>query len=95
MQLKDPSLLKEQCLIDGAWVGTPKLEVRNPATGALVARVPDLTAKETRAALEARWVPAAEDDAAATKEKRVALMERSVPAAEDDSAAATETRALR
>ena len=53
MQLKDPSLLKEQCLIDGAWVGTPKLEVRNPATGALVARVPDLTAKETRAAVEA------------------------------------------
>ena len=53
MQLKDPSLLKEQCLIDGAWVGTPKLEVRNPATGALVARVPDLTAKETRAAIEA------------------------------------------
>ena len=26
MQLKDPSLLKEQCLIDGAWVGTPKVE---------------------------------------------------------------------
>ena len=53
MQLKDPSLLKEQCLIDGAWVGTPKLEVTNPATGALIARVPDLGGKETRAAIEA------------------------------------------
>ena len=52
MQLKDPSLLKEQCLIDGAWVGTLKLDVTNPATGALIARVPELGAGETRAAIE-------------------------------------------
>ena len=53
MQLRHPSLLKDRCLIGGAWVGTPKLEVRNPATGALIGRVPDLGASETRAAIEA------------------------------------------
>lgn len=53
MQLSDPSLLKEQCLIDGAWVGAPKLDVTNPATGELIARVPDLGAKETKEAVEA------------------------------------------
>ena len=53
MQLSDPSLLKEQCLIDGAWVGAPKLDVTNPATGELIARVPDLGAKETKEAIEA------------------------------------------
>ncbi len=53
MQLSDPSLLKEQCLIDGAWVGAPKLDVTNPATGELIARVPDLGAKETKEAIAA------------------------------------------
>ncbi|MGH6865734.1 MAG: NAD-dependent succinate-semialdehyde dehydrogenase [Methyloceanibacter sp.] len=53
MQLKAPSLVKEQGLINGVWVGTPKLEVRNPATGALIGRVPDLGQGETRDAIEA------------------------------------------
>jgi succinate-semialdehyde dehydrogenase / glutarate-semialdehyde dehydrogenase len=53
MQLSDPSLLKEQCLIDGKWTGTPKLEVKNPATGALIARVPELGARETKIAIDA------------------------------------------
>ena len=53
MQLGNPSLVKDKCLIDGKWVGAPKLEVRNPATGALIGRVPDLGAKETREAIEA------------------------------------------
>jgi succinate-semialdehyde dehydrogenase/glutarate-semialdehyde dehydrogenase len=53
MQLKNPSLLKDKCLIGGEWVGTPKLEVRNPATGALVGSVPDLGASETKQAIEA------------------------------------------
>jgi succinate-semialdehyde dehydrogenase/glutarate-semialdehyde dehydrogenase len=53
MRLKDHSLLKEQCLIDGAWVGAPKLAVTNPATGAVIARVPDLGAAETRVGVEA------------------------------------------
>ena len=53
MQLGDPYLLRNQCLIGGEWVGAPKLEVKNPATGALIGRVPDLGASETRAAIEA------------------------------------------
>jgi succinate-semialdehyde dehydrogenase/glutarate-semialdehyde dehydrogenase len=53
MQLKTPSLLKDKCLIGGEWVGAPKLEVRNPATGALIGRVPDLGANETKQAIEA------------------------------------------
>ncbi len=53
MRLKDPSLLKQHCLIDGAWVGIPELAVTNPATGALIARVPDLGAAQARAAIEA------------------------------------------
>jgi succinate-semialdehyde dehydrogenase/glutarate-semialdehyde dehydrogenase len=35
MQLRDPSLLKKQCLIGGAWVGTPKLDVTNPPFGGM------------------------------------------------------------
>jgi len=53
MRLSDPHLLKDRCLIGGKWVGTPKLEVNNPATGALVGRVPDVGVGETRAAIEA------------------------------------------
>ena len=53
MQLSDPSLLRDKCLIGGEWVGAPTLEVRNPATSKLIGRVPDLGAKETREAIEA------------------------------------------
>ncbi|HML91812.1 NAD-dependent succinate-semialdehyde dehydrogenase [Methyloceanibacter sp.] len=53
MQLKTPTLIKDQCLVGGAWVGTPALDVLNPATGAVVGRVPGLGAEETREAIEA------------------------------------------
>ena len=34
LNLKDPSLLREQCFIDGQWVGAEQtIEVSNPATG--------------------------------------------------------------
>ncbi|MGJ4913766.1 NAD-dependent succinate-semialdehyde dehydrogenase [Bradyrhizobium sp. HKCCYLRH2060] len=52
-RLKDPSLLREQCYIDGAWVGTPVLPVNNPATGAELAKVAQLGAAETTRAVEA------------------------------------------
>jgi succinate-semialdehyde dehydrogenase/glutarate-semialdehyde dehydrogenase len=52
MQLKAPSIIKDQCLIGGKWVGTPALDVTNPATGEVIGRVPDLGAVETRAAIE-------------------------------------------
>jgi len=30
-RLRDTSLLREQCYIDGAWVGTPSRPVTNPS----------------------------------------------------------------
>src|SRR5271166_3659979 len=53
MKLADPALLKHQCLVDGKWVGEGIDEIRNPATGALVARVPRFGFDETVRAIEA------------------------------------------
>jgi len=53
MNLNDPSLLKDQCYIDGEWTGKPVTPVTNPATGDDLAKVPDLGADETRRAIEA------------------------------------------
>ena len=54
LKLKDPSLLRQQCLIGGEWIGgEATIEVHNPATGALLASVPKLGSKETRDAIEA------------------------------------------
>ncbi|MCX5479873.1 NAD-dependent succinate-semialdehyde dehydrogenase [Kaistia geumhonensis] len=53
LDLIDPTLLKEQCYVDGAWVGTGESEVTNPATGAVIARVPRFGADEATAAVDA------------------------------------------
>lgn len=56
LPLKDPGLLRQAMLVDGAWVQADSgqtLEVRNPATGELVARVPNGGAAETRRAITA------------------------------------------
>lgn len=47
------TLLKMQAYIDGAWVGEPSMPVFDKATGEEIARVPDMGAKETNAAIEA------------------------------------------
>ena len=47
------TLLKTQAFIDGAWVGEPRMPVIDKATGEEIARVPDLGAAETNAAIEA------------------------------------------
>lgn len=54
--LRDAGLLRTQALIDGAWVESDSgatYEVRNPATGKLLARVPRMGAVEARRAVEA------------------------------------------
>ncbi len=54
--LKDPTLLKTQCFINGQWVDATSgavLDVRNPATGALIATIPDATAHQTQQAIDA------------------------------------------
>ncbi len=52
-RLKDPSLLRESCYIDGAWVGTPSRPVTNPANGAELAKVPVMSTAEATQAVEA------------------------------------------
>ena len=51
--LKDKSLLKEKCYINGAWVGgSATIDVTNPVDERVIAAVPKLGAKETREAIE-------------------------------------------
>ena len=76
LNLKDPSLLREQCLIDGQWVGAGQsIAVTNPATGEQVASVPRLGAADARRAIEAahRAWPAWR---ARTAKERSALLRR-------------------
>lgn len=56
MQLKDPKLLRQQCFVDGEWVGAANgktIEVLNPATREKLGTVPACGAHETRRAIEA------------------------------------------
>ena len=54
MQLKDKSLLRDKCYINGEWVGGAQtFDVINPATGEAISPVPRLGAAETRRAIEA------------------------------------------
>ena len=56
LKLKDPSLLRQQSFIDGAWCDADDastLTVTNPATGEPVGSVPHMGAAETRRAIDA------------------------------------------
>ena len=56
IQLSDPSLFREQCYIDGAWVDADDrstVEVRDPASNERIGTVPKMGAAETRRAIEA------------------------------------------
>jgi len=56
LALQDPSLLKSQCFINGQWVDATDggtLEVRNPATGALICTVPDAGSDQARQSIDA------------------------------------------
>ena len=56
IQLSDPSLFREQCYIDGAWVGADDratIEVDDPASGEIIGTVPKMGVAETRRAIEA------------------------------------------
>jgi succinate-semialdehyde dehydrogenase/glutarate-semialdehyde dehydrogenase len=46
-------LIDAQAYIDGAFVGSPTVDVLDPATGEVVGRVPDLGAAEAKSAIEA------------------------------------------
>jgi succinate-semialdehyde dehydrogenase/glutarate-semialdehyde dehydrogenase len=54
--LKDPTLLRQQCYVDGAWIDADAggtVAVTNPATGEVIGTVPKLGVAETRRAIEA------------------------------------------
>ena len=56
IQLSDPSLFREQCYVDGAWVDADNRatsEVSDPASGDVIGSVPKLGVAETRRAIEA------------------------------------------
>ena len=76
-RLKDKSLLKSQCYIDGAWVGDNKsgIEVTDPATDEVITTVPSLGAAETRQAIEAA-ARAGRDWAARPAKERSAILRR-------------------
>ncbi len=51
--LKDKGLLKDKCYINGAWVdGASSIDVTNPVDERVIASVPRLGTRETRAAIE-------------------------------------------
>jgi succinate-semialdehyde dehydrogenase/glutarate-semialdehyde dehydrogenase len=56
IELKDPSLLQTKAFLAGTWEDADNgatFEVRNPATGGVLAQVPKMGADETRRAIEA------------------------------------------
>lgn len=73
--LKNTTLLKEAALIGSEWVaaGHNAVAVRNPATGEVIGRVPNLGAEETKAAIAAAEV-AQKDWAARTAKERTVLL---------------------
>jgi succinate-semialdehyde dehydrogenase / glutarate-semialdehyde dehydrogenase len=56
LNLKDPDLLRTQCLIGGEWCDAPEggaIDVTDPATGELLGTVPAMGTRETREAIAA------------------------------------------
>ena len=56
LNLKDPSLLRQQCYIDGQWLDADsgqRSDVKNPATGEILGTIPTMGADETRRAIAA------------------------------------------
>ncbi|MBJ7314011.1 NADP-dependent succinate-semialdehyde dehydrogenase [Rugamonas sp. CCM 8940] len=56
LNLKDPTLLRQQCHIDGKWFDADDattVAVTNPATGATIGTIPHMGAAETKRAIEA------------------------------------------
>jgi succinate-semialdehyde dehydrogenase/glutarate-semialdehyde dehydrogenase len=91
MKLRDPTLLRERCYSDGAWVAADDgatLPVHNPATGAALGVIPSLGAAETRRAIEAA-AAALPAWAARTAKERASALRRwfeAIMAAQEDLA---------
>jgi succinate-semialdehyde dehydrogenase/glutarate-semialdehyde dehydrogenase len=56
LTLRDPTLLRQQCYLNGLWLdadGGQHADVRNPATGEVIGHVPVMGTQETRNAISA------------------------------------------
>lgn len=56
VSLSDPSLLRQQCYVDGVWIDADskeKIDVSNPADNNVIGTVPNMGAQETKQAIEA------------------------------------------
>ncbi len=76
MQLKDPSLFRQQCYVDGRWIDAPnggKHDVFNPASGELIGTVPMLGADDTTRAVAAAHAAFPAWAAKTAKERAVIL----------------------
>ena len=76
MHLKDPSLLRSDAFIDGAWCRADDgatVEIRNPADGSVVGTVPVMRGGETRRAIEAAARALPEWSKRTAKERAVVL----------------------
>lgn len=74
--LKDKSLLKDKCYIDGKWVGgASAIDVTNPVDDSVIGSVPRLGAAETRAAIEGAQ-RAQKDWAKKTAKERAGIMRK-------------------
>lgn len=78
INIKDPSLLKQLAYIDGQWVGADNgetLPVNDPATGEVIAQVPNLGAAETERAIASAEI-AQKSWAAKTGKERAVILRR-------------------
>ena len=76
MHLKDPSLLRSDAFIDGAWCAADDgatVDIRNPADGSIVGTVPVMRGGETRRAIEAAARALPEWSKRTAKERAVVL----------------------
>ena len=74
--LKDKSLLKEKCYIDGQWVGgSATIDVTNPVDESVIGTVPKLGAAEARQAIEAAQ-RAQKEWAKKTAKERAAILRK-------------------
>lgn len=72
-QLADTGLFRQQCYVNGAWIGEGVTEVTNPHDGSVLGRVPDFGAEETRLAIEAANAALPEWRGRTAKERSEAL----------------------
>jgi len=78
VHLSDPSLLREQCYVDGAWIDADSgatIRVEDPASGEVIGTVPGLGTAETRRAIEAA-ARAFDSWRRTTAKERAAIMRR-------------------